>query len=95
MWDAVVDAWTTWRLRTRYQRIVQEQLLALAEHRHNPLSAPSDGWELVSGRATLDVASERESARQLVEVDAMPECLATAGDLCHGSWLEIIRRADG
>lgn len=68
------DTLDTVRLRARYRRLVQEQLLALAEdQRPRPVSDEAGGWTLAgSGKAELDALNRdelRTRARRLIRTN--------------------------
>lgn len=69
MLSLIRDRFTTMGLRARYQRLIQERLLELAES-PQPVSSDADGWQIVGGAksdATItDRSNLRERARRAV-----------------------------
>jgi len=74
MWDYLRDKWRTARLKARYQRLVQEQVLELISERGNqPVSEDPGQWSLLGGgKATVDALQRddiRQQSRQLVQTN--------------------------
>ncbi|MBI1346174.1 phage portal protein [bacterium] len=74
MWDYFRDKWRTARLKARYQRLVQEQVLELIEERASQTLSEEPGqWSLLGGgKSTVDALERgeiRQQSRQLVQTN--------------------------